>query len=237
MTTDIHSLIAPYALDALDADERARFEAHLEQCDECRAELAGFLATAARLGDVPSQAPPAEFRRDLMAAVARIPQERPVVTVLAGRTKLRRALPRLAVAAATVVAIGGFGAFAREHERNSDLQAELRAQQESMSRVFTASDANKSTAELKTGGTVQMIASPSLGGAVLIAVDLPEIEGKTYQLWTLTDGKARSEGLIGPKSTMKLVNDTGPADTVAITIEPAGGSKAPTTTPIAAMPV
>ena len=29
MTTDLHSLLAPYVLDALDPDERNRFEAHL----------------------------------------------------------------------------------------------------------------------------------------------------------------------------------------------------------------
>lgn len=233
MTNDVHSLIAPYALDALDADERARFEAHLEQCDPCRAELAGFLATASRLGDVPSAAPPPEFRKNLMAAIARTPQERPIVTALAGRSRIRRALPRFAVAAAAVVAIGGFGTAALEHNRNNELQA----QQETMTRVFTAADAERSTAQLKSGGSLQMITSPSVGGAVLIASDLPAIEGKTYQLWTLTDGKARSEGLIAPASSMKLMADTGNADTVAITIEPAGGSKSPTTAPIAAMPV
>ena len=231
---DIHSLIAPYALDALDADERARFEAHLEQCEECRAELTGFLATATRLGDVPAQMPPPEFRQRLMKKVAHTAQERPIVTALAGhRGKVRNALPRLAVAAATVVALGGFGAFAVEHQRNSELEA----QQATMTEVFTAADAKRSTAPLKAGGMFQMIQSKSTGGAVLIASDLPALKGKTYQLWTIRDGDTHSEGLIGPKSSMQLVQDTGDADTVAVTIEPAGGSESPSTPPIAAMPV
>lgn len=233
MTIDIHSLIGPYALDALDADDRVRFEAHLEQCDECRPELASFLATATRLGDVASQKPPAELKQRLMAAVAHTPQERPIVTALASRSGLRQILPRFAVAAATVIALGGFGAFAVEHQRNGDLQA----QQNTMTQVFTAADAERTVANLKDGGTLQMIKSQSVGGAVLIASDLPTLAGKTYQLWTITDGTAHSEGLIGPKSSMKLMNDTSGADTVAITIEPAGGSESPTTPAIAAMPI
>lgn len=230
---DIHSLIAPYALDALDDNERTSFKAHLEQCGECRAELAGFLATATRLGDVPSQMPSAEFKNRLMTAVAHTPQERPIVTALASHSRLRRTLPRLAVAAATVVALGGFGAFAVEHQRNNDLSAA----NDAITQVLTASDSKTNTATVKAGGSFRMVRSPSSGGTVLMATDLPALTGKTYQLWTIKGGQAESQGLIGPKSSMKLLTDTGDIDALAVTIEPAGGSKSPTTKPIAAMPV
>ncbi|WP_181803288.1 RskA family anti-sigma factor, partial [Streptomyces shenzhenensis] len=36
---DLHSLAAPYALDALDAGERRRFERHLKDCDRCADEV------------------------------------------------------------------------------------------------------------------------------------------------------------------------------------------------------
>lgn len=52
MTAEMHALLGPYALDALDLTERARFEAHLEQCLLCQSELASFRASAARLGNV-----------------------------------------------------------------------------------------------------------------------------------------------------------------------------------------
>lgn len=230
---DIHSLIAPYALDAIDADERSSFETHLEHCEECRAELAGFTATATRLGDVPSSAPPADLKERLMAQVARTPQERPIVTALASRSRLRRTLPRLAVAAATVVALSGISAFGIEHQRNSDLQAS----QQTLTQVLTASDAKTAEAQLKTGGNVRMINSKSTGRAVIMASDLPAIDGKTYQLWTIRDGHARSEGILGAASNLKLVKNTTGAESVAITVEPEGGSQVPTTAPIAAMPV
>ena len=42
MSVDLHQLIAPYALDALEADDRSRFEAHLALCEQCRVELVGL---------------------------------------------------------------------------------------------------------------------------------------------------------------------------------------------------
>ena len=232
-TNDVHSLIAPFALDALDADDRARFEAHLEQCEECRAELAGFLATATRLGDVPALTPPPEFKQRLMAAVTHTPQERPIVTALASRSRLRRTLPRLAVAAATVVALGSSGALAAEHQRNTNLEA----QQAAMTRVLTASDSERSLTELKAGGSFRIVKSRSAGGAVIIASELPGIPGKTYQLWIVMGNKAKSQGVFDAASSVKLLNDTSGADSVAVTIEPEGGSDSPTTPAIASMPV
>src|SRR5438445_1070265 len=61
MSSDLHELVAPYALDALDEDERERFERHLADCERCSAQLAelqeaaGALAFAAE-GPAPSPA-------------------------------------------------------------------------------------------------------------------------------------------------------------------------------------
>jgi anti-sigma-K factor RskA len=52
MTTneDLHELLAAYALDALDADERRAFEEHLAGCEPCRADLAQLTGTVGALG-------------------------------------------------------------------------------------------------------------------------------------------------------------------------------------------
>ena len=47
---DLHDLTAGYALDALDPDERARYEEHLASCERCRDELQGFWQVAGALG-------------------------------------------------------------------------------------------------------------------------------------------------------------------------------------------
>ena len=39
MSTDLHDLVAAYALDALPSDEATEFERHMAGCDECRGEL------------------------------------------------------------------------------------------------------------------------------------------------------------------------------------------------------
>ncbi len=82
-----------------------------------------------------------------------------------------------------------------------------------------------------------MVESKSSNGAVLIASGMRKISDKTYQLWTIESGKARSRGLIKAGSGMYLVKSLGAADTIAITVEPAGGSAQPTTTPVMTAPI
>ena len=52
MTADLHDLLGPYTLGALDELERARFKAHLIRCGRCQVELVSFQIAAARLNDV-----------------------------------------------------------------------------------------------------------------------------------------------------------------------------------------
>ena len=58
------------ALGALDPEERAEFDRHLENCAACRSELAGFAETAARLGAAAAEPPPVSMRSAVMAMVA-----------------------------------------------------------------------------------------------------------------------------------------------------------------------
>jgi anti-sigma factor RsiW len=46
MSEELHSLVAPYALDALDATDERSFEEHLALCERCRGELAGLREAA-----------------------------------------------------------------------------------------------------------------------------------------------------------------------------------------------
>ncbi|PZG82515.1 anti-sigma factor, partial [Streptomyces sp. NTH33] len=46
---DLHSLAAPYALDALEPAERARFEKHVRKCGPCAAEVRDLSEDAVRL--------------------------------------------------------------------------------------------------------------------------------------------------------------------------------------------
>ncbi|MYR40547.1 anti-sigma factor, partial [Streptomyces sp. SID5910] len=62
--------------------------------------------------------------------------------------------------------------------------------------------------------------------------------GKVYQLWFDDHGTMRSAGLMDPGRKSQAVLMEGAVDGAAgvgITVEPAGGSPQPTTTPIALM--
>ncbi|MDN4479666.1 anti-sigma factor [Demequina muriae] len=77
MTIDPHSLVGAYAVDALEAPERALVEAHLDDCAECREELASFAAVTMAIADAHATAPPPFLRSRVMAAVGGTPQLTP----------------------------------------------------------------------------------------------------------------------------------------------------------------
>ena len=84
---NMHVLTGSYALDALDAHERAEFERHLQSCPSCQAEVRGLRETAARLAIARAAQPPAQMEQRVLAATYRTRQLPP----LAG-DRLRRDL-------------------------------------------------------------------------------------------------------------------------------------------------
>lgn len=72
-----HGLAAAYALDALDADERADFEHALAASPELRDEVDAFAQSAAHLAEQAEPvAPPASLKADLMARLDATPQDK-----------------------------------------------------------------------------------------------------------------------------------------------------------------
>ena len=234
MSVDLHQLIAPYALDALEADDRSRFEAHLALCEQCRVELVGFMSTAARLGEAEAVTPPPELRERLLTMAESTAQEHPVVTALSQRRGIRRIAPRLALAAAVAAAVVGIGGFVAEHERADELSAE----RSRVVAVMTAKDGTMSVDAASGGGNVRVIASKSRNAAVVLGESLPALDdNQIYQVWHMEDGKPTSVGLLGHGPGMLYINSIKGAEAYAVSVEPAGGSPKPTTEPIAATPV
>ena len=69
----------------------------------------------------------------------------------------------------------------------------------------------------------------------------PLPSGRAYQLWIVRPGAITSAGL-GPAGAdaagrwTRFLDGVRPGDTVAVSVEPLGGSPQPTTTPIVALP-
>src|SRR5262249_56541165 len=107
--TDAHSLVAPYALDALDHDEEREFEEHLAGCERCREELAGLREAAASLAyATPGPAPPPALKERILDQAR---AERPNVVSLPRRRSWTAPLAAAAaVAAAAAIGLGVWGA-------------------------------------------------------------------------------------------------------------------------------
>ena len=244
---DLHSLAGPYTLDALDADERERFERHLRRCGACRDEVRRMSQAATALAMAAAAEPPAGVKERVLAAVAVTPQLPPVTTrdrprvSLGAAPRAARRYPRLvtaiaAVAVAAAVVLGGLLA-ATQHQLNS---AQARNQQ--IAAVLAAPDARIVTSPVTGGGTATVVVSRTEDTLVFTSSDLPALSAaKVYQLWLIGAAGARSAGLVPEASAGRtapvLASGLKTGDKLGMTVEPSGGSSSPTTTPILVMPL
>ena len=65
---DLVELVTEYLEDRLSPEDRARFDAHLAECEACRAFLDQFRQTIRALGRLPEESLSAEARTTLLAA-------------------------------------------------------------------------------------------------------------------------------------------------------------------------
>ena len=76
---ELHLLSGAYALDALEGDEKVRFEAYLLTSEEARAEVASLSDTVVLIGlSSAPVVPPADLKARLMAQIAVTPQRAPL---------------------------------------------------------------------------------------------------------------------------------------------------------------
>lgn len=236
---DLHLLTGAYAADALSSDERRAFEDHLDGCPSCAQEVRELQATAALLGAAASEVPPSSLKAAVLAQARVTPQ---VASLDAARARrLRRVSTVLgAVAAVLAVAVIALGAWAASLHRAADTAVASAA---AVTQVLTAPDATTTSGEISGGGRGTVVVSRAQQTAVFVASDLSAPgSDRTYQLWWIdASGTARSAGLVKPTSdgSVATVLAGAPADAahVGVTVEPVGGSAAPTTHPVLVVPV
>lgn len=230
--SDLHALVAPYALDAVDDLDRRRFEAHLLECESCTAQIDGFAAAAAVLAAAKSESPPARIRSQILSAVASVPQNR-TYGGQRPRQTWSRILPAFAVVAALIVPMVGAANYVTDRRNGADALAAAT----SVSAVLASPDAATRSKLVAGGGSIRVVTSHSHSAAVVAADRLPPLaDGKTYQIWTLASGGATSRGTFAT-STVITADRLGSADRIAVTVEPAGGSDRPSSLPVAVLPL
>jgi anti-sigma-K factor RskA len=240
-----------YALGALTPSERAKFEAHVNTCAECRATVTALSVVADALSQaVPQHEPSAAVRTRVLTSVGAagggVAPMQPSSTRawLAAAASLVVAVALGGYATAMRARVGTLEARLREAVQRADLNerqiADLRrasAQAQSQLAVVAAPDLQR----IDLAG--QPVAPQSAGrafwsrsrGLVFTASNLPALPaGKTYQLWVLTKQPTPiSAGLFKPDAGGRVTSmfET-PVDLpqpvgMAVTIEPEGGVPAP----------
>ena len=124
-----------------------------------------------------------------------------------------------------------------------DTQHQLQSAQASnaaITRVVQAPDARLETMRTSAGGTVTVVFSGQQRAAVVTTTGMTSLPaGRVYQLWVMSPAGARSAGLLTQpgQTNQVLASGVRPGDRIGITVEPAGGTSRPTTTPVVAVPL
>jgi anti-sigma-K factor RskA len=234
MEAGIHELTAGYALDALDVEERATYEAHLAHCEQCQSELESFWHTTEALAVAASGPAPSDGLRDrILADVRAEPQ---VVVPFVPRR--RRLVPVLGAAAAVAAVVAlAVGLWAAHLSSQLDDSRSALARERANASVLV--DPESRSIALTTG-TGKLVVDPD-GRSVVVLEGLgPAPAGKTYELWIMPDGnaaRADRAGLFAGREGAQVVGVDGvvqAGDVVAVTVESAGGVDLPSTSPIVA---
>lgn len=250
---DYKELIPIHALSALDATDERALNEHLAECADCRRDLAEWEATAASLAlSAKPMEPSPRVRENLLTqiraetAVAPVPAEKPAASIGAEKSgsdssasnvlpfgrptrtlwSSLGAIAAVVLFAALIIAVVVLWQQNRELKRENQLTKLITAPGSRIAQLSGTPEASGATAKLAYDPT---------GRAVLIASGLPHApQGKEYQLWYIVDNKPLPGKTFAPDpSGNGTLEDHVPeaarnSAIFAITLEPAGGVRAPT---------
>lgn len=218
--TELKSLIAPYVLGALRAEEVAVVRSHMLSCEECMAEADGYSRDLGPLLlTVDPVAPPEGFADRVLA---RVTDERsPAAVTPRRRWSLALGTAFLALAVAAGGLTVGLVDVRRDAARNERVLSALTRQ----GGLDLAGD---------SGLAGKMV--PTEDGAAFVAAGLGEApDDRTYQLWLIKGDRTVSVSTFEPSDGVAVVETSRSLegfDGASVTIEPAGGSPQPTTQPV-----
>jgi anti-sigma-K factor RskA len=212
----ISDLLPGFALGCLDPEDERRVSAHLPGCATCRVELESYARVADQLSStVPAVEPPA----GLELRIARSLDARRQPRIKAWRPALG------AVAALFVVALiaGNLLQYAGVIQRPG---------RSSSTQLLTATLAGTGDAH-DAYGTV--VLDPADREGVLAVTGLPRLDAAhQYQVWLIRGAERRSAGVFGVDAQgygsllLTVPIDFRDFKSLGISVEPAGGSPAPT---------
>ena len=249
---EIAELAAGYALGALDADDRARFDALLASGDaEATAVLRDFEGAVAGLVAESVEAPPPAVKAALMVRIDAQGRSREAVARTlssvkpspSGRSAWTLVLSGAMAAGIAAIAVGWVVSTAYDRrvtqlaQETAALKQELERQQSlvALLRDPATTVVALSGLEPAAGARARMLWHETAGG-LLVAQGLPLApEGKAYELWAIAGKNAPVPAgvfMVDAKGVGSLrvepIRVAGAVDTFAVTLEPAAGVPAPT---------
>jgi anti-sigma-K factor RskA len=212
---------APYVLDALDDLERTRFERHLVGCAECSAEVSALREGLDSIAESDPSDPPPSVRAAVLEQIETVDQVAAPDHEAPAHKTLRGALTAVAAVSALVIAVGGIVLTSR-----GDPIDDLRAQPDSQ--VVAV----ERTESYVGSGSAEAVVSGDGETVYLQITDLePTASGSVYEAWLIDDSGPVPAGLFTPDDNGLVVlaidGSASPGVLIGVTIEPAGGSDAP----------
>jgi hypothetical protein len=256
-TEEHEELGAGFALGALDAADAARLREVLVACPGCQVLAPEYASVAALLPDALDPVEASPSLRDRVLAAARDSSNEGRGTRAQRETPLairdtQRATRRWTWAlplAALLAVVLGMGAWnLRLQEQLADQREQIARQQEQVARQAAAVETQNAALEaLAAGGrqwplagtgrvpgaTGVLVEDPAGRPPILVVANMPDPPpGRTYQAWVITAGTPSDAGVLEPtagdRQVLRLTRPLDGGDTVALTVEPAGGSPSPT---------
>jgi anti-sigma-K factor RskA len=231
---EIEQQLAAYALEALEPAEWRIVDTHLAQCDKCRSALAEYQIISEGIAlSTPVIEPSARLRARLIAALGAQSGDPAPTSRTAG-------LPwrwGAGLAVGLMLVVNGYLALQTRGlaRQQKELTAQLQADQVALG--LAAYPTRKTAVVQGDEGYGALVYEPYLEVSILYAWDLEPLESDyTYQAWLIKpDGTRVSAGLFQATADQAFVqlviHAPGPLhDYVGfgVTIEPQGGSPAPT---------
>jgi anti-sigma-K factor RskA len=227
----VNELLAAYALDCLDEDEKEAVTRHLAQCAQCRAELGAYQEVAALLpygGELVD--PPPDLKARLMAQVQRQSQPNPSPAAspswIEGVVRwFHQSAPlwgTVSLALVILLVISNLLLWGQVRQMQAARPPQMQF--------------------VRMSGTQS---APMAEGVIVISVDgdhgtlvvdrLPALQaGKQYQLWLIDNGKRTSGGVFSVDAAgygslwVSSPNPLASYGSFGVTVEPQGGSPGPT---------
>jgi anti-sigma-K factor RskA len=263
-------MLAAYALGALEAAEARSIEEHLASCDDCRAEVAEWRATASALAlSTELVEPGAQLRSRILESVRSIPQPSSEQRASASAAKdgepkrasnviqmpqavrwstgqkfgaIAASVAILALSASLLILWNRLNDLQRQYEREHtavEVLAKQVSEEREIREMLTAPGAQMtrlSGTNAAQQASAKLAFDPQTGRAMLFAYNLPPAPaGKAYQLWYIADlahpvpgGVFNTDARGGAVLRDQVPAEGRSASVFAVTLEPQGGTSAPT---------